>query len=101
MLSKSDIRMLSPHLFWDVDEYELSWKSSRDFIVGRILEYGKMSDFTLLQKRVGVEQIARIAKGLRSLDKVTLSFIAAISNTDVKEFRCYTTRQSLTDSIDY
>jgi hypothetical protein len=101
MLTKTDIELLSPHLFWDVDRDQLSWSDSKEFIVGRVLEYGKMPDFTLLIKRIGVQQIANIAKGLRNLDEVTLSFVAAISNTDKKDFRCYTTRQSLTDSIDY
>jgi hypothetical protein len=29
--------------------------------------------------------------GMRSLDKKALSFIACITHTDIREFRCYST----------
>lgn len=100
-LTPSDIDSLSPHLFWDVDREDLTWEKHSDFLIKRILEYGKMSDFRLLKKKLGVIKIAEAAKKMRSLDEVTLHFVAAISNTDVKEYRCYISKRSQKNYIDF
>lgn len=100
-LTKTDIQKLSPHLFWDVDLNDLHLEKHSDFLIKRILEYGKISDFRLLKNRLGVQEIAEAAKKMRNLDEVTLHFIAAISNTNVKEYRCYTPKQSQKNYIDF
>lgn len=85
----------SSNLFWDIDPATLDWDKHRTYIVGRVLEYGNLSDWRLLRSRMSLPEIAKLAQGLRQLDPKTLSFIATISNTPKEEFRCYTTRQSI------
>ena len=84
---------LSPHLFWDVD------KSSIDFddkflIIHRVLEYGLLKDWILINQVYGANKIKEIATQLRSLDDVTLSFLCTIYHIEKKDFRCYNFRQS-------
>jgi len=70
-------------------------EESRDYIVKKVLEYGLIDDWQLLQRYYGIEKIAEIAKSFRELDKKTLSFISFLSNTPLKEFRCYNYQQSI------
>ncbi len=79
----------------------MSFEAHHAFIVQRILAYGTLADFELLRKHLGLKRIAEIAKGLRNLDQVTLHFVATITHTPLNEFRCYTSTQSLTNSIDF
>ena len=96
-----NIKDLSKHLFWDVDKDQMSFDAHKVFVVQRILTYGTLADFKLLRKHLELNEIAEIAKGLRSLDQVTLHFVATITHTPLNEFRCYTSTQSLTNSIDF
>jgi len=100
-LNQNDIDALSRHLFWDIDKEDLSWDQHAEFIIKRILEYGTWSDFRLLKSKLGVQRIAEAAMNMRSLDEVTLHFVAAISNTDVKAYRCYTSKQSQKSYVDF
>jgi hypothetical protein len=90
-----DISLLSPHLFWDIDEKTLSLETDKALIVQRVLEFGVMTDWNLLCKELGIESIAQTAKGLRSLDDISLNFISKLSGIPKSEFRCYTLKQSL------
>ncbi|MCH8518062.1 MAG: hypothetical protein LAT68_17335 [Cyclobacteriaceae bacterium] len=95
------VNQLSHHLFWDVDSHGLSWDDHSLFIVQRILEYGYYKDFSYLKDKVGMPTILENAKKLRSLDQKTLHFLAAISNTPLDEFRCYTKKQYQKNYIDF
>ena len=86
----------SKHLFWDVDISTIDLEKHKEYVVHRVLEYGLMKDFILLNKIFSLEQIKDIAIKLRSLDDRTLNFIAIITKTPLENFRCYTTKQSLT-----
>jgi len=99
MLSQDDLKQLSPHLFWDVESVD--WDQHPGFIVQRILEYGMLSDFLLLKSRVGIQTIADHAKRLRTLDRKALHLIAMLSNSDLSEFRCFTTTPLAQDSVDF
>ena len=100
-LTQNDINTLSQHLFWDVDKEDMNWEEHTQFIIKRILEYGTWSDFKLLKSKVGVQGIADAAKKMRTLDKRTLHYVALISDTDVKDYRCYTSKQSQKIYIDF
>ena len=89
-----DINSLSPHLFWDVDIKEISWEEHKIFILQRVLEYGLLIDWQNLSHTVGIAELGKIAKQIRSLDKKSLSFISTLSNIPQKDFLCYTTQQS-------
>ena len=85
----------SPHLFWDVDRNKLDWKKNKSQIVKRVLEYGLLNDWKLIQHYYGVEQIAETCKNFRSLDERALSFIATLASVPEESFRCYTLKQSI------
>ena len=89
------ITNLSRHLFWDVDNATLDWSMHQKFIVSRVLEYGLLSDWIIINKYYGKSEIGRIAASLRNLDSRALALIANYTGLAKENFRCYTTRPSI------
>lgn len=95
--AEKDIRIenYSPHLFWDVDKSDLNLNQHKEFLVNRVLDYGRISDWHQLKSDIGLEKIGSIAIELRDLDPRAVAFVAVVCNIDEKDFRCYSLRQSL------
>lgn len=93
MEHKITIDDFSPHLFWDVDTNGFDFEKYKNFFIQRVLEYGKMNDWRLIKKLYGMEAIKQASLQARSLDAVTLSFVATLFKIDKTEFRCYKHRQ--------
>lgn len=91
--TKLKIANYSPHLFWDVDKSKLDLNKRKAFLVNRVLDYGVMADWNQLVSDLGIDEIGRIALGLKHLDPKSLSFIAMLINKDIKCFRSYSTIQ--------
>ena len=89
------INDFSSHLFWDVDKEKLSLSQNKGFIIQRVFEYGLMKDWQIIKNELGVKEIAAIAVGLKNLDLKSASFISLIAKIPKKEFRCFTTKQSI------
>jgi hypothetical protein len=94
LTSNIKVSDFSPHLFWDVDTEKIDLDKSRGLIVERVLEYGNMKDWELLQLHYGLEEIKNLAKNIKSLDEVTLSFLCNIFELKKEDFKCYIHRQS-------
>lgn len=94
MASNDTINQFTENLFWDTDVTTLDLNKFPAYIIQRVLEYGEMQDWRLINKLYGISKIVEVCKGLRTLDPVCLSFICAISHTKKEDYRCYRTRQS-------
>lgn len=92
--SNYKIEDLSSHLFWDVDKNALEFEKSKEQIIYKVLEFGLMQDWKIIKEIYGLEKIKKISLELRSLDIVTLSFLATTFNIDKSNFRCYKLKQS-------
>jgi hypothetical protein len=91
---KDYIHKFAKNLFWDVDVYHLSMEKNAMFIIQRVLEYGQLNDWILINKYYGIDKIVRECKQMRSINPVCLSFICAISKTKKEDYRCYHFKQS-------
>lgn len=87
------INDFSPHLFWDVDVSDFDFQKHKSHLIQKVLEYGLIEDWNLLKKVYGLETIKIVSLKLRSLDAVTLSYLAVLFDLDKKEFRCYKHKQ--------
>ena len=87
------INDFSQHLFWDVDLSDFDFQKHKVHLIQKVLEYGLIKDWNLLKQIYGLKTIKEVSLNLRSLDAVTLSYLATIFNIDIKEFRCYKHRQ--------
>lgn len=88
----------SDHLFWDVDRNKLDFERNKKWLVGRVLEYGLMSDWLLLKNEMSIQQIAAIAKDIRQLDDISLNFIATLSGIPKEEFAAFNKPQNAGDN---
>ena len=94
MSSKECLSKFSNNLFWDVDTSLLAMNTHSAFIIQRVLEYGQMNDWRLINSYYGLDKIVEECKQFRTLDPVCLSFICTISHTKPEQYRCYHFRQS-------
>ena len=94
MSSKECIEQFSLNLFWDVNPSELQMDDNKGYIIQRVLEYGQMKDWLLINHYYGLDLIVEECKKLRTLNPVCLAFICTISHTSEEEYRCYHFRQS-------
>ncbi|MCQ2589954.1 MAG: hypothetical protein MJ179_05980 [Treponema sp.] len=90
----SFIDNFSSHLFWDTDRSQLDFTEHKDYIIKQVLEFGYDKDWKLLKQKYSINQIKESAMNARTLDKKAASFIACLTNTNIKDFRCYTTTHS-------
>lgn len=94
MESKECINQFTSNLFWDTDMNKLDMNEYPAYVIQRVLEYGEMQDWRLINKFYGLPKIVEVCKNLRTLDPVCLSFICTISHTNKEDYLCYRTRQS-------
>jgi hypothetical protein len=84
----------SKNLFWDVDETELDMEKHKEFIVGRVLDYGFIEDWRLIKDYYSLAGIAEIAKNIREMMPKSLAFISTVTDTEISDYRCYKLAQS-------
>jgi hypothetical protein len=84
----------SKNLFWDVAPSEVGMDKYCVYVVNRVLDRGRWGDWLLIRNYYGLPKIKEIALGLRSLNPKSLSFIATVTYTPEKQFRCYKLLQS-------
>ena len=80
----------SQHLFWDVNRESVDPMSHAPWLVQRVLEYGKWSDFRLLVTLLGKKEVGSIATTLRCLEPRALQFCSVFFEIPLSEFRCST-----------
>ncbi len=95
MSARDCLQSFSDNLFWDADPSSISMDASSRYIIQRVLEYGQMKDWRLINHYYGLQKIVEECKQMRTLDPVCLSFICTISHTKEEEYRCYRFRQSI------
>ena len=94
MAQTSNLYGLNQRLFWDIDTRNFNIDENAAWIIQRVLEYGTMKDWMILEDHFGVDKIVSYAQTLRTLDPVALSFLCFISGTKKEDYRCYHFAQS-------
>ncbi len=92
-MDKTDIiYKFSDNLFWDTKAEYIDMEKNASYVVQRVLEYGRLSDWKLLLSYYGLLRIADIACHLRTLEPRALSFISTVSGIPENQFRCCITK---------
>jgi len=94
MSAESIKSQFSENLFWDINLRDLDLEQHEAYVLGRVLEFGKLSDWKLIRNYYGLEGIKRIGLELRIMSPQALSFLSLITHTPENQFRCYTMLQS-------
>jgi len=79
---------LNKALFWDVQFDKLDIEAHARFIIARVVSRGNLADWALIKKMYGLKRIEQESVRIKSLDRKSLSFLAAYFFRDKKEFRC-------------
>ena len=85
---------LNPYLFWDFDTTQFDIDENAAWIIQRVLEYGQMNDWNIIEKQYGLDRIVSIAMNFRTLNPVARSFLRFLSGVKKEDFRCYRIAQS-------
>lgn len=91
--SEEIITQFSHHLFWDVDREKIDLEKNKKWLIQRVLEYGLLKDWLIINNYYGISRIAQIAKQIKEIDDKSLSFISILSGISKEDFLCYTTKQ--------
>ena len=81
---------LSRHLYWDVDREQIDPEIHAAWLVRRVLEYGRWSDFREICSYYGKSRLSEIVVELRSLEPRAHHFCAAYFGIPPAAFRCST-----------
>lgn len=88
------IKSLTPSLFWDVDRETIDDERHRRFVIGRVLERGRIQDWRNTKNRYGLDVVVKEAQQMRSLEPRALAFIACVGQVAKETFRCFTLQHS-------
>jgi hypothetical protein len=89
---------LSSHLFWDVDRESIDPEVHAGWLVKRVLEYGRWSDWQATVAYYGMPRLQAIVTGLRALEPRAFAFCRALFDLPASSFRCSTSTLSLPES---
>ena len=92
-----DFSRFSQHLFWDTNRERLNAIEHAEYILTQVVEYGTLNDWRLLEVLYTKEDMLAAATNVRSLDSVSISFLAHYLGVDRTVFKCYTPKPSVHD----
>lgn len=85
-------KIFSEYLFWDIDSKSLDYEKHSKFIIERIVQKGKLSDFKALKDLYGLKLIREVSLNAKYLDKITHNFLSIYFDIPKEDFRCYKER---------
>ena len=85
---------ISKVIFWDTDYDQIAWDSKARFVIERVVMFGNLQDWRIIQAFYGMEKIKESVLASRDLDPKTLNFFSVLYNIPKDQFRCYTILQS-------
>ena len=88
-------------IFWDVDFEKIDYDAKANFVIERVFERGDVPDIRNCFRYYGDEKVAEALLHAKFLPEVTLYLASAVINRPLKDFRCYSLRQSNPDLFPY
>jgi len=86
--------VFNKRIFWDVDFEKLDYDAKAAFVIERVFERGDVEDIRNCRRYYGDEKVTEALLNAKFLPETTLYLASAVINKPIKEFRCYTLRQS-------
>ncbi|MEO0006255.1 MAG: hypothetical protein RJA20_451 [Bacteroidota bacterium] len=85
---------LSKVIFWDTDYNSIDFENKARYVIERVVMYGTLSDWRIIQARYGMDRIRDELLQSRELDPRSLSFLSCIFEIPKEQFRCWKYIQS-------
>ena len=82
-------------LLWEFDSNSFDFQKYRAFVVGRVIQLGRLNDFyAIFDLYGGIDRVAEIAKNeVTGLNDRDLSFMCSAFNLNKTETKCYEAAQ--------
>ncbi len=84
----------SKNLFWDTDSSRLDFDLNVRSIIARVVEWGTMEDWYMILDYFGINRLRQESVEIRSLEPKAHSFLSAVLDIPLENFRCYKEQQS-------
>ena len=85
---------LSRAIFWDTNYDQIDWDKRARYVIGKVLNYGTLSDWKAIRSYYGIERIKTEVIQIRDLTPKALYFSHTLFDIPLQAFKCYTWRQS-------
>src|SRR3989338_4629865 len=86
--TSSKISQFRSSLFWDVNPERLDIEEDTSFIIGRVLDFGNLKEWRLVERLYGKEKIAEVARDHVFTDPRSANFWAIILSIPVNQMKC-------------
>lgn len=86
--------VFNKRIFWDVNFENIDYNAKANFVIERVFERGDVPDIRACRRFYGDDKVKQALLNAKWLSKPTLHLAAAIFETDLINFRCYTIAQS-------
>ena len=88
-------------IFWDVEFENINYDTKANFVIERVFERGDVDDIRNCRRYYGDEKITEVLLNAKFLPVTRMYLASAVINKPLKEFRCYTLRQSNPELFPY
>jgi len=81
-------------IFWDVNFENIDYDAKAAFVIERVFERGDVDDIRQCRRYYGDDKVREVLLQAKFLSLPTLYLASAVIDRPIKDFRCYTLRQS-------
>ena len=75
-------------LLWDVEDKKLDFEKDAQFIIGRVLDFGNLKEWKIIEKFYGIEKIKKVAQNHIFFDRRSANFWAMVLNIPLENLKC-------------
>ena len=99
MTSKASLKKkvkpkFNKRIFWDVVFEKIDYDAKANFVIERVFERGDVSDIRNCRRYYGDDKVREALLNAKFLSEVTMYLASGVIDRPLKDFRCYTLRQS-------
>lgn len=93
-MAHKPILLFNKRIFWDVVFENINYDTKANFVIERVFERGDVDDIRNCHRYYGHEKVTEALLNAKFLPETRMYLASAVINKPLKEFRCYTLRQS-------
>lgn len=93
-MDKTTKPVFNKRIFWDVVFENIDYDAKANFVIERVFERGDVADIRNCRRYYGDEKLTEVLLNAKFLPETRMYLASAVINKPLKEFRCYTLRQS-------
>lgn len=93
-MEKKTKPVFNKRIFWDVAFENIDYDAKAKFVIERVFERGDVEDIRNCRRYYGDEKVTEVLLNAKFLPMTRMYLASAVIGRPLKDFRCYTIRQS-------